>query len=83
MNRPLRRSEAHGTANSSLAFYDLPKAFYLDPGQVSRKSLHQNGVSMEPAVDPMVSWYVWFGLIIGTFLMTLIGTWLVARRIKN
>ena len=39
---------------------------------------------MEPAVmNPMVSWYVWFGLIIGTFLMTLIGTWLVARRIKK
>ena len=39
---------------------------------------------MELAVmNPMFSWYVWFGLIIGTFLMTLIGTWLVARRMKN
>ena len=39
---------------------------------------------MEPAVtNSMFSWYVWFGLIIGTFLMTLIGTWLVARRMKK
>jgi len=35
------------------------------------------------SMNPMVSWYVWFGLIIGTFLMTLIGTWLVARRMKK
>ncbi len=39
---------------------------------------------MEPAtMNPMISWYVWLGLIIGTFLMTVIGTWLVARRIKK
>ncbi len=39
---------------------------------------------MDPAVmTSMFSWYVWFGVIIGTFLMTLIGTWLVARRIKK
>jgi ABC-type antimicrobial peptide transport system permease subunit len=39
---------------------------------------------MDPAfMNPVVSWLVWFGLIIGTFLMTLIGTWLVARRIKK
>ena len=35
------------------------------------------------SMNPMVSWYVWSGLIIGTFLMTLIGTWLVARRMKK
>jgi len=35
------------------------------------------------SMNPMVSWYVWLGLIIGTFLMTLIGTWLVARRMKK
>jgi len=39
---------------------------------------------MDPVVlSSMFSWYVWFGLIIGTFLMTWIGTWLVARRIKK
>jgi hypothetical protein len=39
---------------------------------------------MQPALfDPMVSWYVWFGLIIGTFIMTLVGTWLIARRFKE
>ena len=35
------------------------------------------------SMNPMISWYVWFGLIMGTFLMTLIGTWLVARRMKK
>lgn len=39
---------------------------------------------MNPAaVDSMFSWYVWFGLLVGTFLMTVIGTWLVARRMKE
>jgi hypothetical protein len=39
---------------------------------------------MQPAqFDPMVSWYVWFALIIGTFIMTLVGTWLIARRFKE
>ena len=35
---------------------------------------------MQPiAVDPSVAWTVWGFLILGTFLMTLIGTWLIAR----
>jgi len=39
---------------------------------------------MQPELfDPMVSWYVWFSLIIGTFIMTLVGTWLIARRFKE
>ncbi len=39
---------------------------------------------MQPELfDPMVSWYVWFALIIGTFIMTLVGTWLIARRFKE
>jgi len=36
---------------------------------------------MQPDVSVyMFSWYVWGVLIIGTFLMTLIGTWLIVRR---
>jgi uncharacterized membrane protein len=31
-------------------------------------------------VDPATSWAVWGLLIVGTFLMTVIGTWLIARR---
>jgi hypothetical protein len=27
----------------------------------------------------MTAWYVWGGIMIGTFFMTLIGTWLIAR----
>jgi ABC-type antimicrobial peptide transport system permease subunit len=39
---------------------------------------------MDPVVmTSMFSWYVWSGVIIGTFLMAVIGTWLVARRIKK
>jgi len=34
---------------------------------------------MQPDVS-MFSWYVWGAIIVGTFLMTLIGTWLIARR---
>jgi len=35
---------------------------------------------MQPTtVDPSVAWIVWGILILGTFLMTLIGTWLIAR----
>ncbi len=30
-------------------------------------------------VDPTLSWTVWALLILGTFLMTIIGTWLIAR----
>jgi hypothetical protein len=39
---------------------------------------------MQP--DPsvlMFPWYVWSVLIIGTFLMMVIGTWLIARRWKE
>ena len=28
----------------------------------------------------MFPWYVWWTLIIATFLMTIIGTWLITRR---
>jgi ABC-type antimicrobial peptide transport system permease subunit len=36
---------------------------------------------MQPTgVDPTVAWTVWVLLIIGTFLMTVVGTWLIARR---
>jgi len=36
---------------------------------------------MQPeTVVPMFAWYVWGALIMGTFLMTLIGTWLIVRR---
>jgi hypothetical protein len=35
------------------------------------------------AVDPMFSWYVWFFIIIGTFVFTLVGTWLVSRRMDE
>ena len=36
---------------------------------------------MQPtSVDPSIAWIVWSLLILGTFLMTLIGTWLIARR---
>lgn len=34
---------------------------------------------MQPEVS-LFSWYIWGLLIIGTFLMTLIGTWLIVRR---
>ena len=39
---------------------------------------------MQP--DPcvlMFPWYVWWTLIVGTFLMTAIGTWLITRRWKE
>jgi hypothetical protein len=35
------------------------------------------------AVDPMFAWYVWAFIILGTFLFTLIGTWMVARRMEE
>ncbi len=34
-------------------------------------------------VDPSVAWTVWGCLIVGTFLMTLVGTWLIARRLDK
>ncbi len=39
---------------------------------------------MQP--DPcvlMCPWYVWWTLIVGTFLITVIGTWLITRRWKE
>ena len=39
---------------------------------------------MQPeVVDPMLPWYVWISIMIGTFIFTLIGTWLVARRMEE
>ena len=36
---------------------------------------------MEPVtVDPTLSWAVWGLLLVGTFVMTVLGTWLIARR---
>jgi len=36
---------------------------------------------MEQAVvDPTLSWIVWGLVMAGTFVMTLVGTWLIARR---
>ena len=43
----------------------------------------QPAVSVASAVDAsvlMFPWYVWWTLIIGLFLMTVIGTWFVTRR---
>jgi hypothetical protein len=34
---------------------------------------------MKPELS-LWSWYVWGVILLGTFLMTLIGTWLIARR---
>jgi len=35
---------------------------------------------MQPdASQFMLAWYVWGGIMIGTFFMTVIGTWLIAR----
>jgi ABC-type antimicrobial peptide transport system permease subunit len=31
-------------------------------------------------VNPALSWTVWALILLGTFLMTIIGTWLIARR---
>jgi ABC-type antimicrobial peptide transport system permease subunit len=45
-----------------------------------RRNYSGKGGTMSDAIDPMFAWYVWGLLIIGTFLMTLIGTWLIARR---
>lgn len=36
---------------------------------------------MQPAtVDPTLSWIIWGALIAATFIMTVVGTWLIARR---
>jgi len=46
-----------------------------------QEKLRKGGEIMQPEASlPMFAWYVWGLLIIGTFLMTLIGTWLIARR---
>jgi hypothetical protein len=31
-------------------------------------------------IDPTLSWIVWGLIMAGTFVMTLVGTWLIARR---
>ena len=31
-------------------------------------------------VDPTISWVVWGLILAGTFVMTVLGTWLIARR---
>jgi hypothetical protein len=44
------------------------------------KKRNKGRLFMQPDVSEyMLAWYVWGGLIIGTFLMTVIGTWLIAR----
>ena len=35
---------------------------------------------MQPQVDLMTPWIVWWILIIGLTLMTFVGTWLILRR---
>jgi Mg2+ and Co2+ transporter CorA len=35
---------------------------------------------MQPQVDLMAPWIVWWILIIGLTLMTFVGTWLITRR---
>jgi hypothetical protein len=34
----------------------------------------------QTVVDPTLSWIVWGLVMAGTFVMTLVGTWLIARR---
>jgi hypothetical protein len=31
-------------------------------------------------VDPTFSWIVWGLILVGNFVMTLVGTWLIVRR---
>ncbi|SPJ14460.1 hypothetical protein SBDP2_1630011 [Syntrophobacter sp. SbD2] len=39
---------------------------------------------MQPVtVDPTVAWVVWGLILVGTFVMTVLGTWLIARRWKK
>jgi hypothetical protein len=39
---------------------------------------------MQPeTVDPTVAWVVWGLILVGTFVMTVLGTWLIARRWKK
>ncbi len=36
---------------------------------------------MQPTtVDPTMSWIVWALVLFGTFVMTVVGTWLISRR---
>jgi hypothetical protein len=50
----------------------------------SGTTLKAQGDSMQPVtVDPTTSWIVWGLLIAGTFIMTVLGTWLIARRWKK
>ncbi len=34
----------------------------------------------QTVVDPTFSWLVWGIVMVGTFVMTVVGTWLIARR---
>jgi len=45
------------------------------------KNLGKKGGSMQPTTEILMHpWYVWWALIIGLFLMTFIGTWIITRR---
>jgi len=48
----------------------------MQPIQVAQTVLPDPSVLMFP-------WYVWWTLIIGLFLMTFIGTWLITRGWKE
>jgi ABC-type antimicrobial peptide transport system permease subunit len=43
----------------------------------------QGGFMQSVTVDPTISWVVWGLLLAGTFVMTVLGTWLIARRWKK
>ena len=38
---------------------------------------------MQPEIDLMFPWYVWIIMMIGTFVFTVVGTFLVSRRIEK
>jgi hypothetical protein len=39
---------------------------------------------MQPeTIDPTTAWIVWGLVLAGTFVMTVFGTWLIARRWKK
>lgn len=36
---------------------------------------------MQPDIATLIfPWYIWWAMVIGLFLMTFIGTWLITRR---
>ncbi len=48
---------------------------------ILNKNLGKKGGSMQPTTEILMHpWYVWWALIIGLFLMTFIGTWIITRR---